>query len=477
MNSKRTEIVIYSGIDTIGGVIFSVSYGKDRVLLEMGSAYDPVKDVFDGVVKSRNKNWLADKLRLGIIPKIDGIFRIDDLNGYKEVIPFEESDFNTAVFITHLHLDHMAHIGAVAPEIPVYMHKNAQIIERALETVGNGVDTNKREYIDFENEKPIKIGDIEVIPYQTSRKSYCAFSFLVKTPDGKIHWTGDFTLHSEDKDLTLREMEILQNENIDVLFCDCTSFMDSVMTLMYENTDPKNIKPSKDIPKDMISDEQYYGSFYEKISTKKGLCVFNFYDREMDEASLFIDWSNKLNKKCCFEPETAYVVYKFLKVSPYVYIPDTEYYNVDQNDRREWFNELIQNCTIVSLVDIKNNPSGYMVQNSYKNIMELFSFPSLDATYIHAGGLPIGEFDPAYKKLKLLVDKTGFEYITFFCENYFGHGYPCQVKYFVDAVNPSILIPCHSYNPERLLPKDGVQLLPKNYSKYELKNHELIEIK
>lgn len=477
MMNKKTELTIYSGINTIGGLIFSVSYGNDRVILEMGSSYDPTKDVFDGVVKARNKNWLADKLRLGIIPKIHGIFREQDLNGYKEVIPFEQSKFNTAVFITHIHLDHMAHIGAVAPEIPVYLHKNAQIIERALEEVGSGVDSIKREYTEFEEENIIKTGAIEVIPYKTSRKSYYAFCFLIKTPDGKIHWTGDFTLHSEDKDLTLHQMHVLQKEKIDVLFCDCTSFMDSVLSLMYESTDASLIKPSPDVPSNMQTDKEYYTSFYDKFKKTKGLCVFNFYDREMDEASMFIDWADKLGRICCFEPETAYIVYKFLKINPYVYIPDTELFTMEQKDKKEWFNELMKNSIVISLEEINCNPSKYMVQNSYKNIMELFSLPSENSTYVHCGGLPIGEFDPAYKKLMLLIEKTGFEYLTNFCENYFGHGYPCQVKYFVDKVNPAVLIPCHSHNPERLLPKDGIQLIPKNYSKYELKNRNLIEIK
>ena len=58
-----------------------------------------------------------------------------------------------AVFITHLHLDHMAHIGTVAPQIPVYMHAMPRS-SNALETVGEGVDTLVREYQDL---KPMNL--------------------------------------------------------------------------------------------------------------------------------------------------------------------------------------------------------------------------------------------------------------------------------------------------------------------------------
>ena len=41
----HTEFIMYSGTHTIGGVVFTVTYGKDRVVLVMGSVYDPTSDV------------------------------------------------------------------------------------------------------------------------------------------------------------------------------------------------------------------------------------------------------------------------------------------------------------------------------------------------------------------------------------------------------------------------------------------------
>lgn len=42
---KKTVFTMYAGQHTIGGVIFTVTYGKDRVLMEFGSAYDPATAV------------------------------------------------------------------------------------------------------------------------------------------------------------------------------------------------------------------------------------------------------------------------------------------------------------------------------------------------------------------------------------------------------------------------------------------------
>ena len=95
---------------------------------------------------------------------------------------------------------------------------------------------------------------------------------------------------------------------------------------------------------------------------------------------------------------------------------------------------------MVSLDEIKANPAGYLLQNSYRHILELFDLPAKDGAYLHADGIPIGAFDPAYENLLRVINQTDFKYVTFFCKNYFGHGYPPQVKYFVDEVDPKVLI-------------------------------------
>lgn len=52
----KTKFILHSGLYTIGGVIASVQYGKDRVYFEQGSAYNPETDVYDGYVLPRS-SW------------------------------------------------------------------------------------------------------------------------------------------------------------------------------------------------------------------------------------------------------------------------------------------------------------------------------------------------------------------------------------------------------------------------------------
>lgn len=467
MDKTATEFILYAGLRTIGGVIASVTYGKNRVIFEFGAAYDPAAPAFDQAIESRPNHWVGDLLKMGQLPRINGLYRREDL-GEDTLTSAEESDLNTAVFITHLHLDHMALMGAIAPEVPVYLHHNAQIIERALETVGEGIPTITRSYSEIEPFVPIVIGEIEMLPILCRDTGYCDFAFLINTPDGTIHWTGDLFLHGLQAEKSIAQMKMLKEKGVDVLLCDATAFMDSVMEMIYGFTDVSLVQADLSVPENMLSERQHRDNILGIIAKCRGLCVFNYYAREMDDADFLIQCAEDNGRRCVFEPEAAYVVYKFFHIEPYVYLPN----DADASTAKppEWLNELLNHCTAVTAKQIHDNPSGYLLQNSYKRILELLSLPGNDGVYIHMGGAPIGEFDPAYQKMCRIVETAGFTFSASL-ENYLGHSYPGQVKYFVDYVDPKVLIPCHSHHPERLLPLNGKQLLPELGKVYYLDHH------
>jgi len=56
-----TEIQVFSGTHTIGGNIISITHGKDRVLFEFGSSYDPAMDPYDGEVLYRDRSWVPGR--------------------------------------------------------------------------------------------------------------------------------------------------------------------------------------------------------------------------------------------------------------------------------------------------------------------------------------------------------------------------------------------------------------------------------
>ncbi len=331
----------------------------------------------------------------------------------------------------------------------------------------------ERSYTPFTEKVPITVGAIEVLPIPTSRKSYFDFAFLITTPDGTLHWTGDLVLHGKDSSLAFEQMEFLKSRQIDVLLCDCTGFMDPLLLQTVGSIDPKMILPDQRIPMGMLDLKDLDREIFSALEHQTGLCVINFYQREVDDARKYMGWAQKLDRVPVFEPDCAWILHKFFHMAPNIFIPDSTRYPQDLTRQPAWFKELMVTSPVITRKEITANPSGYLLQNSYRHILELYDLPGEGGVYFHLDGMPHGEFDPAYRNLLRIVKRIGFEYLTFFRKNYFSHGYPPQVKYFVDQVDPKVLIPCHSFNPERLLPNHGEQLLPIEEKTYILANGKL----
>lgn len=470
MAQLTTKFTMYSGLRTFGGVIFSICYGNDRVIFEFGTPFDPSIAFFDGIVEPRAMSWVPDLLKLGVLPKINGLYRQEDL-GKCLLMSAEKSEINTAVFISHLHLDHMALMGTIAPQIPVFLHHNAQVIEQGLETIGKGIQTLERTYSNFVPDQPISVGEIEVTPLSCLDRGYYDFSYLITTPDAKIHWTGDLVLNGLRSEKTWAQIKRLKSEQIDLMLCDGGAFTDSSLQKLYGSTDPNLAVPDPAIPKGMLSTFEYKETVFNTIRECEGLCIFNFYQREMHEAAEYQDWAQRTNRQCVFEPDTAYLVQKFFNIKPNVFIPDAASFS--STPIQPWLHELKQSANIISADEIWSNPKGYLLQNSYPHILELLSLPSLGGIYLHEGGEPIGTENSRFANLRRIINTSGFHYMPS-NENYFGHAYPNQVKYFVDQIDPKILIPCHTTHPERLLPNNGTQFLPELYQTYQFVDHQLV---
>ncbi len=466
----KSKVTFYGGLNTVGGVVMVVEYGKERVILEMGRAYVPDQDVYDGFLLPRKDHYLYDELTLGRAPRIDGLYNKENLKGFP-LEAVEDSSLHTSIFITHMHLDHMSNMGIVGDQVDVYLSEPAMRLENALEDVGEGVVTLRHApYKLLEPDKTYILGDIILKPFLLNAKSYQDYSFYLKTPDLKLHYTGDLMMHGDYADAVYKEMDYIKNEHVDALVVDCTTFMDSTMKMMYGDVHHE-VQGEKELPKGMMNKEMVDEELGKILCLQDGLCVFNFYEREMSDVLSFEAMAKKANRMITFEPKTAYLIYKFYnRLVPIFQNDYSEYENTS------WFKELKDQATFVDFKDILANPKNYLLQITYPHSLDLFDLPSKNASYLHAGGTPIGAFDPAYENLMHILKEANFTHINFFMDNYFTHAYPSQVKYYCDEIDAKVLIPTHGLNPERLFPGNNrLRLLPKLGVTYTFDGEKFVE--
>ena len=443
--NNRTTITFHSGLDTIGGVIMEIRYGNDRAFFEAGTSYNPAFDMFDGRVNVR-KNFIADYLWLNEIPKINGIYRKEDIQDrYPDLIPAEEFPIDhQAFFITHMHLDHMRMMGMIAPDVTVYLSEPAQKLEQALEEVHEGVETIRgMHYTDMSDETDV--GAIHVKRFIINDDSYQDYSFYIETPDLKFHHTGDVFVYGKYRDNILKEIEYLNEKQVDILSCEGTRF--------FSNMNPEDyishpITPSFE-PKDgLITKDELDRRITKKLSEYDGLVIFNYYEREMSDVMLFTEAAKTANRTIVYEPESAHLINRFFERPVTVMIPDT------YEEAPDYLEDVLKYNSVITKAEVKAHPRKYLVQNTYPNMLELLDYKDVKTLYMHHSGIPLGDFDPKLKRMKALIEACHMEYTkTYFYEDgYFSpHAETFQILGYIEKVNAKLVIPCHSSNRKAMI--------------------------
>lgn len=459
----KSEIVFYEGLSG-SGVVASITYGKSRVIFDFGAPFNPMTQPYDGQVERRVKSWVKDAIRLGQIPPIDGVFCESDLEPSRGITPYEKSDLTTGIIISHLHLDHMSAIGMAHPDLPVYIHRDGYRLQLLLNEIGEAVGT--RDYSPVEYYEPFQIGEIRVTAYFSDHPCAGAAGYLIETPDGKYYYSGDVRMHGSRLDKVVEDIEKIAKEQVDVLILEATTFSPSKFEV-----DEEALKPSFDLPKGMVSEEQLLDQVLADLLKNKELGIFNIYHRDMELIKGLFDIAQRSNREIVFEPKTAYIVMKMLNLFPTILIPDNKEY---EEPLPEYFLEVKQKARrVVCYQDIQDSPEKYFLQNSYENILELFDLPAQGARYYHLYGTPLVEGAKDYNNMLRVLKMTGTHYAAFANLYCYNHAYPNNLLYMANQIKAKNLIGVHSSSPEKLVCEASRPVLPQKGEVFQLEDGRL----
>ncbi len=455
----KTYIKFWGGLRTIGGNIASIEYGNDRVIFDFGLVYNPATNILDHHIEMREQFLVRDYLRLGLIPRIPGIYSQTMLDRFQKLMSAEEDTTNTAVFISHLHLDHMGAMGLIAPRIPVYLSESSLALYNLLEEVDEGVQGH-RSYSGCAYEQTIHIGEIRVTPIRVDHDVFGAVSYHVQTPDGSFVYSGDLRMHGQHPEWNHRWLEMVKTLGVDVLMIEGTTLHPERMSPL----DRKERLTEAEIP-----------TFVAKLGNRtEGLVLFNMYQRNIDRIENFSKAAGLLNRQLVLEPATAYLALQLLPNVPFsVFLSSRDQQTQQEQALPSWKELLFTTKEIVTSEMINEVPSQYLLQNSYSKLLDLLDIDLQGSLYIHANGVPLGEFDPAYANLLRFLEQQRIQFQSL---NVSGHAYPEDLFYLADALNPRTLIPWHAYHPELFLTRQANVLLPKYETVYQLDKGVLKEV-
>ncbi|MFC0212715.1 MBL fold metallo-hydrolase [Paenibacillus chartarius] len=472
--SSKTSVRFWSGLRTIGGTVVTVQYEDAKIVFDFGAAYNPAANVLDGQVRLRQGALLHDYIRLGTLPGVDGLYEAEQLRGLSGIRPFDrERDARTAVFISHLHYDHMLGIGLIPEHIPVYMSRMSRRLYRRLHKIGEGVAGSRHRFQAMPGGlQPVRIGAIEVTALPVDHDILGACAFHIRTPDGTILYTGDLRFHGNHPEWTEAMMAKAKELGADILIIEGTMLNLPNDDGLPVDVKPADLAPSRELPEGWTREPDMPGLVANRLLAANGLALVNTAPRNVERLVSMAEAARQAGRMAVFEPESAYLLHTMTACRDFlVYESDTTSRLLAAGKAPGWLRKTAIRSVLINAAGVNRSPSRYLLQNTYGNLLELLDLDTSGGIYVHSDGVPLGSFDPTYGKLLAFLESLGLPFAAVRCS---GHAPAENLKYIADMIDPPTLVPLHSFHPELLLPKSGVQLLPEYGRTYRLEGGRLL---
>ena len=454
--TSKPIITYYDGIGTIGGTKVAVQDGEYRVIFDFGITYAPGGDFWGGKVQSRTgAARLRDMVGLGYAPAIDGLYKL----GEAETLGLKPArDEKTHVFISHLHLDHMALVDLLGDSVPVWMHQDALRLFRAVAATGEqpAVPVGAR---GFNWGEPIQIGPIKVTPVAVDHDVPGASALLIETSAGTVVYTGDLRLHGANPELVNQFIAAAKAAHPAMLLIEGTRLGEVISP-----DRPPTRKEAEVAP--VVA---------EAVSQAEGLALITLYPRNTLRNANIAAAMPAVGRTLLLSPETA-SIYAGMGGDlngVAIYQREKDKQAVAEGRAPSWLLDLFASgARVLDAAAVRADQSKYLLQLFYWDINELVDLqPVPGSIFIHSNGEPLGKYDPAYELFTRWLEHFNLNLVMVPST---GHASAADLHAVVAAISPQILVPIHSKAPE-LMAVEGIRRnLPERGASYDIATGALI---
>ena len=155
------KLIFYGGVNEIGGNKILLEHKDTRVFFDFGQSFNFGSKYFTGWLLPRALNGLGDYFEFDLLPRIKGLYAEKLL--LNTDLEYHEPSVN-AVFLSHVHFDHVGHLPFLDPQIPVYLGAGAKLFLDVMEKTSQHYDFGVHPYRLFRTGDRILIGDFIVEP-------------------------------------------------------------------------------------------------------------------------------------------------------------------------------------------------------------------------------------------------------------------------------------------------------------------------
>lgn len=425
-----TTYQIWSGMETIGGNIVEVKSERARIICDFGLAVSR-----EAPEKPEEMGELEYLLYSKQLPSIPEIFETED---FKKVVlnSVTQATHETAFFISHLHLDHMGGLKQLPAEARVYLSQESYDLFHALTKVEEEEEVSCT-LIPISYDESVTVEDMTVTAKETDHDTIGACAFFIEAPDLKIIHSGDVRLDGPYLERVMKWVNEAKEWCPDVLLLEGTIF-----SFDQEETTVVDEEGNTSLTEDTLIREA------EEWMKTEECIIWNPYIRNVDRLVRMNEAANKQGRTLVFEEPYARVVS--------IFYPDQTFTSLAETAHSDDFKT-------VTLEEIAQDPSSYILQNSYKHLEKLKRLSS--GVYLHSNGEPLGDYDPTFALMLEKVEEAGFTFYSFGAS---GHAKKEDLIQIAQQIKAKQTIPWHTFQPEfyaKILEKNGVNTFLPQYDK------------
>jgi len=440
------SLTLFGGVNEIGGNKFLVESGKTRIFLDFGQSFSLLDEYFVDWLQPRGRFGLKDYFALELMPRLAGLYNQEALE--RTNLKHKEPEFG-AIFISHPHFDHTAHLQYLHQDIPIYLGETAKtILESTQETTNSFFFSEEQiekrdktvippnEVHTFRTGKKVVIGDIEITPIHVDHSVPGAYGFLIETKKGRLVYTGDLRSHGNKPEMTADFMKKAVDFEPEVL--------------IIEGTRVSSGEKRKNHTEQIVRDES------RKVADgTKGLILAMRYPKDLDRFRTFYELAKKTGKKIVISMKTAHLLISLQKDEK-LGLPNPlkdkniEIYAREMKTYKKWEKEMMEHA--VDCAWMAENQKNAIWELDFSQLTELIDIQPKGGVCIHSMSEPFEE-DPASQLqdevLRNWLDRFDMPHIQLHAS---GHAAMQEIFGMIGEIEPKKLVPVHTQSAE-LFPK------------------------